>query len=40
LYNYLLSGTLPDSCYYSNVNIIFRSNLELLQKNESGCGFQ
>lgn len=40
LYGYLLNGTEPDSCYYSNVNIVFRSNLELLQKNENGCGFQ
>lgn len=40
LYNYLLSSTKPNSCYYSNVNIIFRSNVELLQINDNGCGFQ
>lgn len=40
LYDYLRSNIMPESCYYSNVNIVFRSNLDMLQKNESGCGFQ
>ena len=39
LYNYLLSNIRPNSCYYSNVNIVFRSNLDLLRKNEDGCGY-
>lgn len=40
MYNYLLTGTRPDPLYYCNVNAVFRSNLDLLQINESGCGFQ
>jgi LacI family transcriptional regulator len=40
MYDYLRSGTRPEPHYYSNVNIVFRSNLNMLQMNESGCGFQ
>lgn len=40
LYNYLLTGAETPSVYYSNVNIVMRSNLSALQKNENGCGLQ
>ena len=40
MYDYLRSNIVPESRYYSNVNIVFRSNLDLQQKNERGCGFQ
>jgi len=40
MYSYLLSGTQPDPLYYCNVNAVFRSNLDLLETNECGCGFR
>jgi len=40
MYSYLLTNTAPASHYYSNVNIVFRSNMDLLQMNENGCGYQ
>ena len=39
LYNYLLTGVVPDSFYYSNVNIILKSNVHLLAMHDVGCGF-
>lgn len=40
LFQHLLTGSVPKSHYYSNVNVVFRSNMDLLAKNEHGCGFQ
>ena len=40
LFQHLLTGSAPKSHYYSNVNVVFRSNMDLLAKNEHGCGFQ
>lgn len=40
LYNHLLTHAKMQSFYYSNVNIVTRGNMNFLQKNENGCGFQ